>query len=146
MHLLAPVQIDELREFLRPKISTVLRGLKPNISTLRSFSTSSTSATSHQLSNRHNDPTRLGRLIRYDLNNTVSTICAYRRSCSGVSAGSGRFGKANSSEAEVSDRVDSSDALAGVMLKVANAPDSLGLRSPKYTRRFSIDLEKSSAQ
>ncbi len=51
-------------------------------------------------------------MIRYDLYSAVSTICAKRSSCSGVSAESGAFGRAKSSSTVASDSGGSKMGLA----------------------------------
>lgn len=73
------------------------------------------------------------------MNKAVSTICAKRRSWSGVNAESGKLGNAKISSVEVSDK----DAIwwdcDGLICRASNAPPTLGRRSDKNRSSVSID-------
>jgi hypothetical protein len=106
MHFSDIIQINELRVFLTENTISLswVRGEKEKVRTSRAASVSSTSATSHQLSRLHNEPSSPGRTIKYDLKSAVSTTCAHRTSCSGVREEKGVSGIPRSESLGVSDR------------------------------------------
>ena len=106
MHFFDVVQINERRVFLTEDTICLfwVGEDREKVHTSRAASVSSTSATSHQLSRLHNEPSSPGRTTKYDLKSAVSTTCAHRTSCSGVREEKEVSGIPRSESLDVSDR------------------------------------------